>query len=168
MPQLHPFTDIPGRSSMIFRESNRRLPGNPEGNVLSEQDKAAPLPSGHHGAPHGTVQKSHPVLTQACKIRNRKKPDNAELITFDHQQPFLLMKHKTDNNPGPWKKRKSLAEIIFMDMRLLYISFYGDNCLDTDFKSRQTAANEPGKYRLIGQSAMNEFIGQLIHDYRMN
>ncbi|MCG8318817.1 MAG: hypothetical protein MI921_04910 [Cytophagales bacterium] len=63
MPQPHPFTDIPGRSSMIFRESNRRLPGNPEGNVLSEQDKAAPLPSGHHGAPYGTVQKSHPVST---------------------------------------------------------------------------------------------------------
>lgn len=78
------------------------------------------------------------------------------------------MKSKVNNNPDPYKKRESLAAVIFLDIRLLYLFSGSDNCLDTDCKPTRSAVTSSAEYHLVDSKVMNNFVNNLINDYRMN
>ena len=73
-----------------------------------------------------------------------------------------------NNNRNPYKKRKSLAAVIFLDIRLLYLFPSKDNSPDPDFKPTPAATTGSAGYHLIDSKVMNDFINNLINDYRMN
>lgn len=78
------------------------------------------------------------------------------------------MKYKINSNPNPYKKRKCLADMVFLDMRLLYMLPSDDNCLDNDFKPSKPTAVDSVKYQLVDSKVMSRFINHLINDYLMN
>lgn len=78
------------------------------------------------------------------------------------------MKHKINNNPGPYKRRKSLAAIVYIDIRLLYLLLRDDNCLDNNFKPFQAPTVDPIDHHPVNSAVMDYFINDLINDYRMN
>ena len=78
------------------------------------------------------------------------------------------MKRKINNNPDPNKKRKCLADIVFLDMKLLYTLLYNDNLQDKGFKPTKSSRISSVKYHLVDSKAMSDFINHLINDYRLN
>ena len=78
------------------------------------------------------------------------------------------MKRKTNRQPGSPKKRKSLADVILLDMRLLYLSLGYDNCPEPDYKPAPAAANDEAAHKPVDRRVLSDFINQLILDYRMN